>query len=196
MNRIMSRLALGAAAIALTGSAAACGSATPKDPETAPPAASSAPSPASSPSAAASAAADAGGSVSGKTAQNAKFTWTASTVSYTTKVVDSYNKEQKPQEAGNRFCLVTTKIKNLSSDIADIAALDFKLIDSTGNDTTASGLLTGDPSFPFATQSGMESGAERTVQMVFEVPKNATAKILVVGVDFDKPGSGLKIPLD
>jgi hypothetical protein len=187
MARPLFRLALGAAAIALTVPAAACSSSAAGNKSASAPTASAAPSPADSPRAA-------GGTVSGKTAQNDKFRWTASTVGYAATVPDDGGKVRKPDD-GKRFCLVTTTVKNLSTDDQDVAGLDYKIVDGTGKETIAEGLLTGDPGFPFATQTSLSPGQETTVQMVFEVPNNVKATDLVVGGDFTQPGTGLKIAL-
>lgn len=189
MIRPLTRLALGAAATALIVSSAACGKSASTDKGSPKPTASTGQSPTGSPSATV-------GTASGKTAQNAKYLWTASTVEYAPSVPDSDGKVQKPfQGAGYRYCLVTTTVKNLSSEDQDLAALDYSAIDATGAETTASGFLTGEADFPFATQTSLSPGDERTVKMAFEVSVNVAVTTLVVGGDFTKPGTGIKIEL-
>lgn len=192
MTRCLSRLALGAAALVLVASGAACGSSGTATKAAPTPSTSAAPSPAAS--RAPSPASAAAGTVSGKTAQNDTFHWTVSKVDYAATVPDNDNKTKKPDD-GKRFCLVTTTVKNLSSKDQTLAGLDYSVVAGSDDDITADGLLTGDPGFPFATQTNLAGGTEQTVQLVFEVPTDAKATDLVVGGDFTKPGTGLKIPL-
>lgn len=192
MIRSLSRLVLGAAALALVVSVAACDSSdtatkaepTPSKSEAPLPTASQTTSPASA----------GAGTVSGKTAQNDTFHWAASKVDYAATVPGNDNTTKKPDD-GKRFCLITTTVKNLSSTDQTVAGLDYNVVAGSDDDISADGFLTGDPGFPFATQTSLASGAERTMQFVFQVPTGVKATDLVVGGDFTKPGTGLKIPL-
>src|SRR4051812_46700314 len=112
MTRSLSRLALGAAALALVASGAACGSS--GTATKAAPALSASEAPSAAASHAPSPGSAAAGTASGKTAQNDTFRWTASKVDYAATVPDNDNKTKKPDD-GKRFCLVTTTVKNLSS---------------------------------------------------------------------------------